>query len=1144
VKSSTGPTEANPSRVRVDGQKGGSQAPVVGPGQLPNGTVTLLFTDIEGSTRILQQLGERYAEALLEHRRLLREAFQHHGGVEVDTQGDAFFYAFSKATDAVVAAQKGQAALAGSQLRVRMGIHTGEPLLTNEGYVGVDVHRAARICSAAHGGQIVLSQATARLVEMDLGDLGEHRLKDLAAPQRLYQLGHEAFPPLRTPNFSNLPVQQTALIGRERECAEAGALLREHRLVTLVGPGGGGKTRLALQVAADAIDEFEDGVVWVPLATIRDPALVEPAIAQALGVKDDVASHLANRQVLMLLDNFEQVVDAAPRLAELLGLSPGLRLLVTSREPLHLTGESEYDVPSLPMTEAVALFTERARGVKAGFEPDEAVAEICRRLDGLPLAVELASARVRVLTPVQMLERLSRRLDLLTAATRDIPVRQRTMRATIDWSYELLNPDEQELFVRLGVFSGGCTLDAAEAVCQANLDTLESLIAKSLVRQQQSRFAMLQTVREYALERLDRSPEREQLRNAHARYYLALGEEGGPVLTRGPDETWTPRFIDDHDNLRATLEHFMQSGETELELRVVAAIWRFWFDLGLWRESRRAIERALASPSATSPARVIAVLGAAWTASRQGDTQAGKAFAEEGMRLSRELGDDVLIARSLNVLAVLENDGTRASSLLEESARLFEAAGDLGGLAIVVNNRAENAMDAGDFGHAVDEYRRALSLARQLDYKSASCVFLQNLAKAERRLGEYRQASTHYAESLASARKLGYREVVVEVLYGAAALAGAAGDQGWAGALAGAAQREGDFGHLLDESDRQDYERTLSRARQQLGADGLESALAAGRDVTLDSVLGYLRGDRSEELRLAPPVDPARALSLLDGLDAVHLDNFAVVGSYLRFDDTVRHSLKDARQSIVMGLDNPGHRRNNHLIWAAPGSGKTYFVEQVAVSLDHTGYREINLARCDEAEFRAAVGELDAAPNERVLCFVDECDAKAGDSWPYELLLPCLDGALNRQSPVVFVLAGSTGLSLDEMKERMASRPKGTDLLSRIPNTNEYRIEPMSTGDRLLVALTHLRGAAREASIELHAVEKMALYYVAVDPRLASARQLREFSVRAVERLQPGEDRVKFDHLFSPGNPENKAFWIRSQPNHGALVSRFVVVAD
>jgi predicted ATPase/class 3 adenylate cyclase len=1116
--------------------------------RLPTGTVTLLFTDIEGSTRLLKELGDRYGEVLGEHRRILREAFQGHGGVEVDTQGDAFFYAFSKATDAAAAAQEGQAALASGEVRVRIGIHTGEPLLTDEGYIGVDVHRAARICSAAHGGQTILSDATARLVEAELRDLGEQRLKDLDAPQRLYQLGHQDFPPLRTLNFSNLPVPATDLVGRERESEAVRELLREHRLITLVGPGGGGKTRLALQVAAAAIADFKDGVYWVPLAPVREPDLVEPAMAQAVGVTDRLAHHLANRHILLLLDNFEQVVEAAPRLGELLGAAPALKLLVTSREPLQLSGEWDYAVPPLPQTDAVVLFTERARALKAEFEPDEAVAEICRRLDGLPLALELAAARVKVLSTAQMLDRLGRRLDLLTASARDVPTRQRTLRATVDWSYDLLAPEEQELFVRLAVFSGGWTLDAAEAVCDANLDTLESLVAKSLVTQQGERFGMLETLREYALERLEASAECESLRVRHAGFFLALAEEGGPEFERGKQEIWTRRLNAEHDNLRAALQHFTRTAESELELRLVAAIWRFWFDQGLWQESGGSVERALASSSGTTPARVRVMHGAAWTVwRRQGDVPAGAAFAEESLRLSRELGDPQLTARSLHILGsvLVEDDPARATSLLEESARYSESAGDLVRLAATLQNLAIIAWESGDYRGAADGFERAVELSRESGDKRGSAIHLMSLAHAERFLGDYQQARVHFAESLATAGRVGFKEVIVEALCGSAILAAAQSDDGWAGALVGAAQRENDFGHDFDMvSVRRDYEHALSSIREHLGAVDMERAIAAGRGMSVETIVEFLRSGSDVGRPLAPPVEPVGALSLIEGLDAVRMGAFSVVGRYMRFDDNVRHALKDARQKILMGLEHPGRKRNNHLIWAAPGSGKTYFVEQVASSLPDTAYREINLARCEEAEFRAALQEVELATNERALCLIDECDARPGDVWPYEVLLPYLDGALDRAPPLVFVFAGSSGSSIDQMKQQMASRPKGADLLSRIPTTNEYCIEPMSTGDRVLVAITHVRTAARENGVGLDAAEKMALYYLAIEPRLANARQLREFAVRAVERLLPGEDRLKYDHLFGPGEPENKAFWMQWRPYHRVLVNRFVAIAD
>ena len=389
--------------------------------QLPSGTVTLFFTDIEGSTRLLHELGERYAEVLAEHRRLLREAFLRHGGIEVDTQGDAFFVAFARAGDAVAAAREAQDALAEGSVRVRMGLHTGEPVVTEEGYVGADVHRAARIMGAGHGGQVLLSETTARLLDSsaELRDLGEHRLKDLSGPQRLYQLGDSDFPPLRTLYQTNLPIQPSPLVGRERELAEAGALVRSHRLLTLTGPGGSGKTRLALQLAAEAVEQFPDGVFWVPLQALRDPTLVERAIGTAVGADDGLIEYVGNKRLLVLLDNFEQVVEAAPNVAALLAGTPHATVLVTSREPLQIESEQRYPVEPLPADAAALLLLERARAVAPAFRPTAAVGEICQRLDGLPLAIELAAARVALLEPEELLARLEQRLPLLASRSRD-----------------------------------------------------------------------------------------------------------------------------------------------------------------------------------------------------------------------------------------------------------------------------------------------------------------------------------------------------------------------------------------------------------------------------------------------------------------------------------------------------------------------------------------------------------------------------------------------------------------------------------------------------------------------------------------------------------------------------------------------------
>jgi predicted ATPase/class 3 adenylate cyclase len=541
--------------------------------ELPAGTITLLFADIEGSTALLQELGpERYGAALSDYRGLMRQVIASNGGVEVDTEGDSFFVAFPSARQAVAGAAEAQAALTKSTLRVRMGLHTGEPLVVNGHYSGMDVHRAARIAAAGHGGQVVLSQSTRELLEpgMPVRDLGRHRLKDLGEPLRLYQLGEVEHPPLRSLNSANLPIQPTPLIGRERELQEAGRLLRAHRLVTVTGPGGSGKTRLALQLAAEAVEDFPDGVVWVPLQALRDPELVLPTIARALGTSETLGEDIAHRRVLLVLDNFEQLLASAPRIGDLLAQLPHLKLLVTSREPLHVGAEYEYPIAPLREPEAVALFIERATAAKPDFTDNGAVLEICRRLDCLPLALELAAARVKALSAAELLKRLDKRLPILTGGPRDAPERQRTLRATIAWSYELLPADEQRAFARLAVFAGGCTLEAAEEVCQARLDTVAALIDKNLLRREDDRYFMLETIGEYALERLEESGELEELQQRHAEYYL---EQARSVerLIRSPRAAGAlDRLERDYGNLRAALR--WPSGSTpDRSLRL--AVW-------------------------------------------------------------------------------------------------------------------------------------------------------------------------------------------------------------------------------------------------------------------------------------------------------------------------------------------------------------------------------------------------------------------------------------------------------------------------------------------------------------------------------------------------------------------------------------------
>ena len=485
-------------------------------GDLPAGTVTFLFTDVEGSTRLLDDLGsEDYAAALAEHRRIVREVSAREGGVEVDTQGDAFFVAFPTAPGAIAAARAVVDGLGSGPVRVRIGVHTGTPLLTDEGYVGPDVHRAARIAASGHGGQVLVSSATRALLDGDsLRDLGEHRFKDLAAAERVYQLGDREFQPLRSLYRTNLPVPATPFLGRERELGDVVELLvrDDVRLLTMTGPGGTGKTRLALQAAAEASGEFPDGVWWVGLAPLRDARLLVTSLAQVLMVEERadsdlaelVVAHLASKRALVLVDNVEHLLpEVATEIARLRdAASP--TILVTSRERLQLQGEHVYPVPTLADDDGIELFLVRARALASRVEPSDAIGELCSRLDNLPLALELAAARTVVFPPEQLLARLSERLDLLKAG-RDADPRQQTLRATIEWSYDLLEPAEQRVFRGLSVFAGGCTYDAAEFVCGADPDVIQALLDKSLLRRSEGerpRYLMLETIRELALERL------------------------------------------------------------------------------------------------------------------------------------------------------------------------------------------------------------------------------------------------------------------------------------------------------------------------------------------------------------------------------------------------------------------------------------------------------------------------------------------------------------------------------------------------------------------------------------------------------------------------------------------------------------------
>ena len=808
--------------------------------ELPRGTVTFLFTDIVGSTGLLHELGaERYAAALADHRRVLREAFARQGGVEVDTQGDAFFVAFPTAPGALEAARQAQEAL---ELPVRMGLHTGTPLLTEEGYVGPDVHRAARIAAAGHGRQVLVSASTASLLEASdslLLDLGEHRLKDLSAPERLYQAGGGEFPRLKTLYQTNLPVPATPFLGREQELTEVRELLErdEVRLLTLAGPGGTGKTRLALQVAAEVSEHYPDGVFWVPLAPLSDPELVLVSAAQTVGAPDSLAEHIADKRLLLLLDNFEHLVEAAAVVADLLGGCPNLHLVVTSRELLRLPVEQVYPVPPLDPQEGIELFTARARAASPSFEPDGSVPKLCERLEQLPLALELAAARVPVLSPAQLVERLSQRLDLLKAG-RGADPRQQTLRATIEWSHDLLDDGEQRLFARLAIFRGGCTLTAAEEVCGADLDTLQSLVDKSLVRATRGRFWMLETIREFALERLAESTEAPPLRRRFARWLLALAQEAQPHLVGAEQAEWLQRLEIERDNVRGALEGSLRSGEAELALELATALGRFWWVRGA-AEGLTWLERGLEDARVRSEVRAAALEaagGAAWFA---GDHERALRLFEEGLAIYEEVGDRAGMAMMLARLGPPLIEAGRvdeAERLVEEAVSMNRELGQPRELAMALHILAAAAKARGDLAKESALMQESAAIARQIGDSWQLAWNLHNMAESALRQDDPDLAWSLATEALALSRELGDDLAVLICLSRLASAANRRGDARRAGALWGAVERiDHELGATLWRTERSDEEELL-------GERGAEFELGAeeGRSLSLEEALALV----------------------------------------------------------------------------------------------------------------------------------------------------------------------------------------------------------------------------------------------------------------------------------------------------------------
>ena len=777
--------------------------------ELPTGTVTFFFSDIEGSTRLIQQLGERYPEVLLAHHSIQRQTLADNGGHELRTEGDSFFIVFGTALQACAGAAAVQKALhahqwpEGGAVRVRIGVHTGEATLVGNEYLGLDVHRAARVAAAGHGGQVLLSETTRALVDhalptgLTLKDLGVHRLKDLAQPERLFQLTIEGlpdnFPALKTleatPN--NLPTQLTSFIGRDDQVREAQQLLERSRLLTLTGPGGTGKTRLSLQIAAGVLDQFRDGVYFVPLSAIHDPELVPSAIARALAISttgsrrpiEALLENLREKQTLLVLDNFEQVLEATPITTQLLEGSAGLRVLVTSRIALRVSGEQEFPVPPLALPdlkalpglaalsqfEAVRLFIERAVAVKPDFQATNenapAIAGICERVDGLPLAIELAAARVKLFSPQALLSRLEKSLSALGSGTRDAPARQQTLLGAILWSYDMLDAGARRLLARVSVFARGGNLEQLEPVCGPIEDVggdvlggLDWLAEQSLLRRlpdfDEPRFLMLQTIRDFAMERLEESGEAHAIRDRHLAAFIALAQQAQPYLFGPRRKEWLDRLEEDHDNFRAALEWAVATDNAQQAMSLSGSFWRFWQMRGHIHEGRARMARVLgmANSHEFPQDRALALEAAGGLAYWQADMDVAQGFYDECLELTREVGDKRAIANALYndafPMTVSRKTIPRAMELLTEALALFRELRDDGRIARTLWGIGNASFFDKDYAGAKPSLEEAQALSRKLDDRFNLAWSTHTLGLVAFNTNDFATAKKNFLEAL------------------------------------------------------------------------------------------------------------------------------------------------------------------------------------------------------------------------------------------------------------------------------------------------------------------------------------------------------------------------------------------------------------